>query len=82
MSESDARSAQRVVETLSAAWEDLERSGLAGREDEPAARHLLSLAAWLGHDTDSFVMRLTPHLTGTGEISRDPARGAGQVRPG
>jgi len=65
-----------VVEALTAAWEDLERSALAGREDEPAGRHFLSLAAWLGHDTDSFVMRLTPHLTGTGEI-----RAAGAWHP-
>lgn len=57
-----------TADALAAAWADLERSALAGEEDEPAARQLLSLATWHGHEPDSLVSGLTKHLTGPAVI--------------
>jgi hypothetical protein len=65
-----------TAEILDAAWSDLERRALAAEDAEPEARHLLSLAAWLGHDVESLTNAVTRELTGPEAI-----RAAGALFP-
>ena len=53
-----------LPKTLVAAWGDLIAVAHESDSAAAAARGLLSLATWIGHDTDSFVRRVTQALDG------------------
>jgi hypothetical protein len=53
-----------LPQTLVAAWGDLIAAAHDSDSAAVAARGLLSLATWIGHDSDSFVRRVTQALDG------------------
>ena len=60
-----------VPNALMAAWGDLVASAHDRDLGVAAARGLLSLATWIGHDTDSFVRRITQAIDGEHAMRMD-----------